>query len=656
MATFLFDTFVRGGGETSPYNITSHTPNTGSAWSQSAAYPGQYVLSPDGETRGPDSSTRVKLIYNTTAPGSADYTVTANVRFVADYAGTQNDIGITLRTDPTNRSYFYFFAHRTSGGSWTWQCYTRYNGGSFSPVTLGSFTPSFPSTYEMKVSIVGQTAICYVNGTQVGSSQAVDSNVTAAGYVGIFTSLGSADTDASGVHFADITGATAAAATAYTLTGPSSGKVTVASTNFTVTPNGLFTGTVTPASSGSGTFSPASLTWSSETVGKTFTYTPSSTAGSPHTISTTNSGSLTNPSSLSYVVVGLITVTSPVQYRTYQRNRTTNQATFTVSGSIAGFSGSQTVEASFNGSAYATVATGVTSSFSGSFTASSGQGNLTVRIAGDASTAVTVPTVGVGEVILCVGQSNMSGRGNASQTASLVSSKAFTCTLFGNDYTYKALTDPYDSNSGQVDTVSSDIGAAGSYALLLANMLSSALSLPVMLIPAALGGTSQSQWQPGTNHQDRSTLYGSSVYRALQAGGVGAIIWHQGESDTNSSGNPQSGYQAGITAVATAYLADLGTKMAICKLQNYGTALPTGMNSTIQALWDSGVVIKGADLSLINVNGTGDDLHIRQNDQLMMAATLWFRALMNAVYDPVSSSGGQSAPSQGFSKQLKRLR
>src|ERR1019366_956574 len=49
-------------------------------------------------------------------------------------------------------------------------------------------------------------------------------------------------------------------ATGYTLIGPSSGYINVASTNFTVTPNGIYTGTITPTSTGAGTFSPASLT------------------------------------------------------------------------------------------------------------------------------------------------------------------------------------------------------------------------------------------------------------------------------------------------------------------------------------------------------------------------------------------------------------
>jgi hypothetical protein len=89
-------------------------------------------------------------------------------------------------------------------------------------------------------------------------------------------------------------------ATGYTLTGPASGAVGVASSAFTVTPvGGLFTGTVTPSDGGvGGSFSPASLSWSNTSDAKTFTYTPS-TVGA-RTIATTNSNGLSNPAGVAY--------------------------------------------------------------------------------------------------------------------------------------------------------------------------------------------------------------------------------------------------------------------------------------------------------------------------------------------------------------------
>lgn len=93
------------------------------------------------------------------------------------------------------------------------------------------------------------------------------------------------------------------AATAVTMSGPSSGVVSVASTNFTVGADGTITGTVvvTPSdSSGGGTFTPSSVSISSGSPTGTFTYTPGSTGSK--TISVTNNGSLSNPSNITYTV------------------------------------------------------------------------------------------------------------------------------------------------------------------------------------------------------------------------------------------------------------------------------------------------------------------------------------------------------------------
>jgi hypothetical protein len=106
-----------------------------------------------------------------------------------------------------------------------------------------------------------------------------------------------------------ITNNVGVAATGGTLTGPSTGPTSAASSNFTVgfTPNGsTVTGTVrwTPASTGSGdTITPAFLDLTSGQTG-TFTVTSSATAGA-RTISLTNNGSLANPTALTYTTAAV---------------------------------------------------------------------------------------------------------------------------------------------------------------------------------------------------------------------------------------------------------------------------------------------------------------------------------------------------------------
>lgn len=103
-----------------------------------------------------------------------------------------------------------------------------------------------------------------------------------------------------------------AAATAVTLTGPTSGVVSAASSNFNVgvSPGGGTipgTVTVTPSSNGGGgTFTPTSVALTTASPTATFTYTPASTGAK--TISVTNNGGLTNPSSITYTATSSATV------------------------------------------------------------------------------------------------------------------------------------------------------------------------------------------------------------------------------------------------------------------------------------------------------------------------------------------------------------
>lgn len=140
---------------------------------------------------------------------------------------------------------------------------------------------------------------------QIGSISGTNSSATiqASGRPGIVTWF-SSGTPAGPAKFSRIRAYNSAGggATSYTMTGPSGGSLNVASSNFTLTPNGAFTGTITPATSGAGTFSPTSLTWAGDSSAKTFTYTPTTTAGSPHSISASDTGSLTDPAPISYAV------------------------------------------------------------------------------------------------------------------------------------------------------------------------------------------------------------------------------------------------------------------------------------------------------------------------------------------------------------------
>lgn len=325
-----------------------------------------------------------------------------------------------------------------------------------------------------------------------------------------------------------------------------------------------------------------------------------------------------------------ITATSPPARRIFQRDGS-SYADIPVAGSYTGtITG---IEARFNGGAWAVVdAAPAAGSFSGTLPRQvAGNGTLEFRAANDNLVTTSVLNVGIGDIFVCAGQSNMSGRGTESQS---YSHGSLIASLFGNDYAWKNLADSYDSAAGQVDAVSSDSGlAAGSVAPLIATALLPALGVPIAFIPCAKGGTEISDHLPGADHQDRATLYGSMVYRALQVGGVKAVLWWQGETDAFNS-IAEATYNSSLDTIANAVRTDLGVKLIPVKLQACGDRDVANVNAAIGDAWDDNVNIgRGPDF-FGSVAVGGDNVHVSDTAQLQIAADLYSEAILRALYPP----------------------
>lgn len=248
--------------------------------------------------------------------------------------------------------------------------------------------------------------------------------------------------------------------------------------------------------------------------------------------------------------------------------------------------------------------------------------------------------------IVDTSQSNGSGRGVINQ---LYSSTAIPAAqMFGNDYVLKAVADPTDGNVGQVDSVSDDAAAAGSiWPLTLSRMLDywSSIGEPipeVVFIPCAKGGTSITQWLPGADHLDRSTLYGSALYRARQAGtgqpGVLTVVQRiQGETDA-AAGMSQATYEGHLATLAAAVHADFGCNLVVSKFPYCSSANANAGQAAIwaaiDAAWATNNIRPGADLSTIRVD-SGDGLHMAGNLPLSVAADKMVTALQEACRKPV---------------------
>ncbi len=108
---------------------------------------------------------------------------------------------------------------------------------------------------------------------------------------------------------------TTAAATAITMTGPSSGYAGAPSSNFTIAANGSITGTVIVTLSdggASGTFTPTTISINTGSPSGTFTYTPTLTRNTSVTLSETNNGGLSDATPITYTVSLPTISTSPI--------------------------------------------------------------------------------------------------------------------------------------------------------------------------------------------------------------------------------------------------------------------------------------------------------------------------------------------------------
>jgi hypothetical protein len=131
------------------------------------------------------------------------------------------------------------------------------------------------------------------------------------GYVGLFrTGAGVVGTAVDDFILDD--GTAVSAATAVTLSGPTTGTVSVASSPFTIGANGTITGTVTvtPNDGGAGgTFNPTSVQITSASPTAQVTYTAGSTGA--RSIGVTNDGGLTNPTAITYTAAATGDTTPP---------------------------------------------------------------------------------------------------------------------------------------------------------------------------------------------------------------------------------------------------------------------------------------------------------------------------------------------------------
>ncbi|MEM7244043.1 MAG: sialate O-acetylesterase [Acidobacteriota bacterium] len=145
--------------------------------------------------------------------------------------------------------------------------------------------------------------------------------------------------------------------------------------------------------------------------------------------------------------------------------------------------------------------------------------------------------LGVGDVFLCTGQSNMSGRGDMADAETPIDEVH----VYHADGLWKMGQEPMDDATGEREQVAADNGggardAGHSPMLRFGKEVHASTGLPVGIIPSPRGGTAiWDEWQRDVDDPDsHESLYGNAMRRARDQNdpnGFAGVLWFQGESD-----------------------------------------------------------------------------------------------------------------------------
>jgi hypothetical protein len=153
------------------------------------------------------------------------------------------------------------------------------------------------------------------------------------------------------------------------------------------------------------------------------------------------------------------------------------------------------------------------------------------------------------QLFLLAGQSNMAGRGKLDDAGKKPVRRVF---ALNKKMEWQPAVDPL-----HWDKSAAGVGIGKTFAAIVAEKNPGD---SIGLIPAAAGGSPISTWVPGAYHdQTKSHPYDDALKRAklaMEKGTLKAILWHQGESDSNK--HSAASYEKRLGELINRFRTDLG--------------------------------------------------------------------------------------------------
>lgn len=157
--------------------------------------------------------------------------------------------------------------------------------------------------------------------------------------------------------------------------------------------------------------------------------------------------------------------------------------------------------------------------------------------------------VGVGELYLITGQSNMSGYGRDAA----YDPPQLEVHLFGNNGRWQIAAHPLNDSIDSIFPENYEPTTGTSPLLAFGRMMNRRLGVPIGLIQTSMGASPMSQWHP----EEDGRLYRGMMRRIPMTGPVGGIVWYQGCSDTDSEDTAKT-YLSRFTRMIELWRNELG--------------------------------------------------------------------------------------------------